>query len=314
MILSSFCFVAILLLVSCQPETETSIVTIPAVDVFPTDIPHPSLEPTRTASGPTATVTVKPTSTPVPTMSATIVAEVTTPTITAVTLTPLPTFTAIQLEMAVAELLANPMNCDVPCWWGAIPSETTVFEVQEFLTLYQYENYFTRDNDHDQIPDYIELESGKGLFDFNVRYGFENTVLTSLTSFQSPTISSVIRKFGQPDEVFISAENDPRQQPPLIRFTIDYLQQGISVGYVVNGEFQDDVVRGCFTEEKAGRLNLVVPSSATSYKDFTTFNEELVYLSLEESTDLTIEDFMQLFSDPNQPQCIETPIELWEWG
>ena len=48
-------------------------------------------------------------------------------------------------------------------------------------------------------------------------------------------------------------------------------------------------------------------------RDFTPiFELDRRYLSLEEATSLTMDDFMQQFSDPTQPQCIETPIELWE--
>jgi hypothetical protein len=59
------------------------------------------------------------------------------------TLTPLPTFAPEELETAVADLLANPMNCDVPCWWGAIPNDTTFFEIYQFLELHQLTDYIS---------------------------------------------------------------------------------------------------------------------------------------------------------------------------
>ena len=85
---------------------------------------------------------------------------------------------------------------------------------------------------------------------------------------------------------------------------------------MVDGNSQDDVITGCVANrdtERLRSLRLIIPDSATGYKDFPSiFTEERLYLPLEESAGLTIEDFMQLFNDPTQPQCIETPVELWD--
>ncbi len=87
----------------------------------------------------------------------------------------------------------------------------------------------------------------------------------------------------------------------------------MAIGYVTDGIVENGMFKGCFSDEETGLLRLLVPGTATSYKDFSPiFEKDGRYLQFEEATDWAMDDFMQQFSDPTQPQCIETPIELWE--
>jgi hypothetical protein len=238
-------------------------------------------------------------------------ATLATPTIIAITLTPLPTFPADELEAAVAELLANPMNCDVPCWWGAKPSVTTVFEVQQFLNLHQLTDYRHNEN---QVPDYIELFIGFDgeQFDYRVMYSFESHILNSLLVSHSPPPFEVLRKYGQPDEVWLSTISFERETLP-VRLNMVYIQAGMGVSYTVDGDIEDNLVIGCYADKESGRLDLIRPNRATNYGAFRgIFPPDFRYLRLEDATELTMEDFMQRFSDPTDPQCIETQAELWE--
>ena len=270
-----------------------------------TAVSSTTISPTTT---PSATATTIPTETPTQTPAATATAT------TIPTLTPLPTFAPEELETAVADLLANPMNCDVPCWWGAIPGETTVFEVQQYLASYQFTDYWY---DKTQIPDYIELwfdhYVNENHFYFPIRYAFENHVLKTIYSGQSPQLHQILNFYGSPDEIWLSTVSFVREEDLFLRLNLVYFQESMAVGYVINGNIQDASVMACFTDEESGRLLLLIPNSATSYKDFPTiFEKDRRYLPLEEATDLTIAEFMEQFSDPTQPQCLETPTELWE--
>jgi hypothetical protein len=319
----SVSLVVILSLVSCQSEIELTALT-PTVAVTSTDVFESMLEsqmPLSPTPTETAIVMVKTTPVSDSTALSTIVSETQTPssalatqTIVVDTLTPLPTFEIEKLEVAVEELLANPMNCDVPCWWGAIPNKTTVFEVQQFLTLHEFTNY---QHDENQIPDYIELwfdyEENEERIYFPVRYSFENHLLKIVYAGQAPRLSNILRKYGKPDEIWIETKSYKREGNLSVRLNLVYLQKGMAVGYVVDGDIQGDIVTGCFADKETGILHLLVPDVVTSYKDFVSiFSLERHYLLLEEATSLTMDDFMQQFSDPSKPQCIETPTELWE--
>lgn len=206
------------------------------------------------------------------------------------------------------------MNCNVPCWWGAVPNETTTVEILQFLTLYQFTFHERYDN---QIPDFIEVwvgfDENENQFDFRVMYSFESNVLKGMLVEQSRPLEEISGKYGQPDEVWFSTESSVRDGNLAVRLIMVYLQKAMAVGYVVNGTLQNGVVIGCFNGNEPGRLQLNTPGSSTNHEDFRgIFEEDRLYLPLEEATNLTIEDFMQQFNDPTQPHCIETPTELWE--
>lgn len=305
-----------LLFVSCQSETEQAISTSSIVTVTSTAVLQPSSEPPIATTVPPAMTAeqVETTSTSILAPPMTPSATLPAPIVAAETLTRLPTLTGEALEAAMAELLTNPMYCEVPCWWGAIPSETMVFEVQQFLALYQFTDYKHVEN---QVPDYIDVGIGfnenENHPDFRVEYYFENNLLKIVFSERSPLLHDILEKYGKPDEVWLETMSFEREEDLPVRLNLIYLQAGIAVGYVVDGNIQDGVVTGCFADDEVGLLQLNAPGSSTNYRDFGgVFEEDRRYLSLVEATGLTIEDFIQRFSDPTQPQCIETPAELWK--
>ena len=259
---------------------------------------------TATAVPPqTAVPTKPPTATPSPSATATASPMP--------TLTPLPTFAPDELETAVTDLLANPMNCDVPCWWGTVPNITRFNEIKHAISPYDF--HISEYEENGEVV-YLLLETGyveeQGDYEIGIVYNFSDSILVGVTAY-SPSISEVLAKYGQPGEVWLATGITPAPIP--FRLNLVYLQEGMAFGYVIDGDAQSGMFKGCFADEEMGRLRLLAPNTATSYKDFTPiFELDRRYLPLEEATDLSMAKFMQQFSDPNQPQCLETPIKLWD--
>lgn len=317
--LLTFGLITMLFLIACQSEKERAMINTPLATVTNTVKAQVPLEPTPTLLPPTTTKAQETTSAPVnvPVASATVVLETTTSpsvlvtsTVTAVTLTPLPTLAADELEAAVAELLANPMNCDVPCWWGAVPGTTKIEEIKHFLSPYNFDIVEYEVEGQTYLRVGIGYVKERNDFEEIIVYGFSDSVLTGVTAY-TPSIADILTKFGQPDEIWLSTGITPVPIP--VRLNLVYYQEGMAVGYVVDGFVENHMFNGCFAAEEKGSLRLILPHSATSYEAFPTiFEDDRRYLPLEEATSLTMEDFMQRFSDPSQPQCIETPIEIWD--
>ncbi len=315
--LVGLCFIVALLLVSCQPETESVTKTPMTVTATNLTVSQPTLE----SPSPTTTVMVETISSvivldPTPSVivgqeTITPLSTLITPTITVMTPTPLPTLEGKELELAVAELLASPMNCDVPCWWGAIPSITSFNEIKHAISPY---NFHISEYEEDGEVVYLLLETeyveDQGHYEIGIVYNFSSSILVGVTAY-SPSISEVLTKYGQPDEVWLTTAIAPA--PILVRLNLVYLQEGMAFGYITDGDAKNGMFKGCFSVEETGYLRLLEPDTATGYKDFTPiFGLDRRYLPFEEATSLTMEHFMQQFSDPSQPQCIETPMELWE--
>ncbi|MFO7541080.1 MAG: hypothetical protein R6X32_23815 [Chloroflexota bacterium] len=316
-ILSSLGLMIVILFVSCQSETEPSSATSPTVTITNT-IRSQSTPELTTTSLPTptniTTVMTEITLDPIvkPAASATIVSGLATPNIIGATLTPLPTLEGEELEIAIAELLANPMNCDVPCWWGAIPGITSLNEIKHSISPYSFDLY-----EHQVNGEVVYLRLGIGYIeernDFSVRvaYNFSHSILIGITAY-SPSISEFLAEYGSPDEVWLETMSFELEGGLPFRLNLVYMQEGMAAGYVVDGNIQNGMVIGCFAEKQTGRLRLIMPNNVISHKDFSPiFEQDRHYLRLEEATDITIDDFMQIFRDHTQPQCIKTPAELW---
>ena len=307
--------IIILWLVACQPEAQPMMTTIAVERVtstaIPTVTPLPLVTSTATAvSHPTTPATFTPTPT------ATIAQPTATPTTVAATLTPLPTLEGEALMQAVAELLANPMDCDVPCWWGAIPGITLENDIRHFISPYNFDiyEYEYEDNGKSYNAMALGIDRDEERNDFNIRMGFifNNSILFQVSGY-SPSISEVLAKYGQPDEVWLETMPKAYQGVLPVRLNMVYLKLGMAVGYRADGDSDNGVVTGCFADKETGRLRLIIPNTATSYYDFPIiFETDRHYRLLEEATSMTMAEFMQAFSDPTNPQCIETPAELWE--
>jgi len=323
----TFGLTSIFLLVTCQSEMPLNVPTSTVGAVAGTAISQSLSESITPSPLPsvTSTVKVEATSTlipdPLPSATAVLVTATpllpsATPTIVDITPTPLPTLEGEELELAVAELLANPMNCDVPCWWGAKPGVTSVNDIKHIISPYNFDIYEYEYEDKGKLFTAMRLGIGhdEERNDFSIRVGFIffNSILFDVSAY-SPPISEVLAKYGQPDEIWLETVAEEYQGSLPVRLNMVYLEMGMAVGYVVDGDHHDDVVTGCFGDEEMGRLRLITPNTAISYNDFPIiFEADRRYLLLEEATSMTMDEFMQAFSDPTNPQCIETPAELWE--
>ncbi len=76
--------------------------------------------------------------------------------------------------------------------------------------------------------------------DFEVRigYGFTNSILTSVSAY-SPSVSEILAKYGQPDEVWFETMSFMLEDLPT-RLNLVYFQKGIAVGYVVDGDISNE--------------------------------------------------------------------------
>jgi hypothetical protein len=206
------------------------------------------------------------------------------------------------------------MNCDVPCWWGAVPGITSIDEIKHALSPYNFGTYeYEEGGEVVHLRLDIENNEEQGGFEARIVYNFSSTILVGVTAY-APSISEFLAKHGQPDEVWLQAIGfwPPGRFLP-VRLKMIYFDEGMAVGYVADGDIQEDVVIGCFANEETGSFRLISPDSATNYRDFSpVFEMDARYRTLEYATDLTTEDFMQRFSDPTQPQCVETSTELWQ--
>ncbi len=311
-------------LVGCavtSPETTPSQVVVSSVNtVIATHVPitQTSLPPTLTPST-TPTLTLAPNSSPIatPTM---------TPTATETPYT-IPTPLGTQVTEQVVWLLETNNGCQLPCWWGIVPGETEWDVAENLLVLFDPHIYTASalgfDYYNPSIPLPVEIFSVDHVNPiYTVRNGIVEKIETQVTIGDTPAdhfmqfaLPSFLTTYGQPEEIWLSTYGAAFEEGDLPFFVVlFYPNQGILAVYDDNGERHGDLVEGCPQEDPVSYLVLLAPSLVGTFEEIiseTSGLREWDYLPLEEATEIDVASFYEMFRQPENTTCLETPANLW---
>lgn len=275
--------------------------------VLVTQIPTPSITPSMTPA---------PSVTPSPAVQSTATE----------TFVAIPTPPGLTSSEKVLWLLETNNGCQLPCWWGITPGETTWEEAEQFF------NTFAPDissNSNSELVNYSPLTYlPSEVFDiefthpvYSVRNGIVDMIRTDVSIGDTPfgyltqyTLSAFLTTYGQPVGVWLSTYPGPFEQNDLpFRVVLFYPDQGIAALYSDNGARQEDMVQGCPQQDPVRILKLWSPTLDFTFEQLTTSSSafNMDYLSLEESTEMDVVTFYETFKNPDNATCLETPAELW---
>ncbi len=235
------------------------------------------------------------------------------------TLTPLPTIPAEAAPELVQDLLQNNAGCRLPCWWGAIPGQTTWQEAERFLNSFQAE-VSSRQGFHEVRVAVPEEVYSAGLGYILLYYWAPEDVIEQIDVMPAPSttyqLPQVLVDYSLPTAVWISTYAGARDGTLPFRLLLFYPEQGISIQYIDHlADEVDYKISGCFQEEDSPpTLFLSSPEIALTPQEVlevSHFDEGQFYLPLEEATGMEIETFYQIFKQSNGTNCLETPVELW---
>ncbi|MGD2162623.1 MAG: hypothetical protein PVG04_05990 [Anaerolineales bacterium] len=155
-----------------------------------------------------------------------------------------------------------------------------------------------------------------------LEYLFGNQDLLDLVD--TYTLSSILDTYGAPSSILIAPNYVSRPElpdPSWIWFSVDliYEERGFLSEYIMPRRMISDSFAACAYQ--VAEISIVtwdpdqsVPlAEALSIKSGLGINEYLLdyFKPLEEATTLTIEEFTEIFQDPDTDACIYTPMELW---
>ena len=174
-----------------------------------------------------------------------------------------------------------------------------------------YQDYFVIDETIDTISIRAVPERGEEFV-----YG-DAQFVKALKSYMLPQVLTV---YGQPSQVFLRTHSG--DLPGWLPFSLllSYPDQGILVEY--DGPIgeeekhygpleEGEVIRVCPWRSEIN-LWLWSPDNARTIARVTGgYIDVGDYRSLEEATGLSIEQFYQTFSQPDNQTCLETPADLW---
>ncbi len=251
---------------------------------------------------------------------------------------PSATLTADEVKGAVSRLLWSNAGCLLPCWWGIVPGETPWQEVQ---SLFQSWGELPVQSSTSPVTSYdIQFtipESTTQMYQsYNVSADRVDMIWVSalplsnqgelfgdpqfLQTWQRYTLPQLLTTDGAPAQVLLRTSSaGPTGTWIPYHLVLFYPQRGMMVRYLGPVEINGGMIRAC-PQRSEITLWLWSPTRSLTLQDVSGFDHEFpadqieTFLSLQEATGLTIDQFVQSFSQPDNQLCLETPIQLWPMG
>lgn len=271
--------------------------------------------------------------------------KTTTPTVTPTmrltftpTVTKVPTLQPTLAAQALLALFANNGNCQLPCWWGIVPGQTSWQEVRNRLSpigklIVTSSGDFERYDYSFYAPKGVD-PAGWGYFEVDLwlKDGIVSFIFLSLSFVQENidySLSGILTTFGEPEEIWISLlPESPRHPYYYYGITLFYPSKGVSVSYTRDAVSNSHVFTLCPQEFRPARpLPYVELWSPSTKVDFFEIREKLQgglvnelpegYFLMRDLTDQFDEgDFYQTYIQRHTRTCIKILkaklLALWE--
>ena len=242
------------------------------------------------------------------------------------TWTPLPTLTTAEAVSRTMELLSNNAGCELPCWWGVTPGDTTWNTARQFLATFAEilgageSRNVTQNGTSYLLENFdVQYEVAGHVSSGLINYGVVNGVVNVIWILPRGTevrykIHQLLAAYGKPEMIWINVDPDTR----LFYLLLYYPSRGVTAQYEGPADRGETHYELCLPEvgpelwlwspEKTFRLNddeFIGPDFGLGS------NEPEKYMRPIESVGLDSETFYETFKSLN-PNCIDTPRDLWE--
>lgn len=260
---------------------------------------------------PTETDIVLPTETHIAT-------DIITPTVTSIPRQPISTPSEIEKDKIGLAMLRSNNGCNLPCWWGIMPNQTTWIDANRFLK--PFSDIYEREPSAKWLvyEVYSPLEKEFSATErLRVVYATQQGVIKEIdvSGFNEDTygLSSILSKYGVPAEVLIGAYSPDTASPDKqVPFSVDlhYPELGINVLYGSDAFVKGETITGCLRDP---HLFLWSPQEYDRSIAYILGWDQIKfpYLSLEVATGLSTQAFYDKYANPFTPPCLDTLKNLW---
>ena len=176
------------------------------------------------------------------------------------TVTPGPTLSPEQEGDFLSSLMSENGGCELPCWWGVTPSQTSSQEARDLFPFQGIDDWVVS---HDGTYALMGLGypisgTSNSFRDVIVRFGIENNLIQYISvegsyrrelnsllvrDWQPYSTTEILTRYGIPDYIeFVEVENSP-----YFRLVLSYESFGIEISHIVPFESLDNGKREiCF--------------------------------------------------------------------
>lgn len=241
----------------------------------------------------------------------------------------LATFSPEIAEAQVLKLLKNNAQCDLPCWWGLKPGETSYEAANRLLSPLSINPPYTPGDITQQAWVYYSLPAPKTpsvlkTFDLDTLFEYSKLKYIRIGSlhWENYTLANFLKVYGPPEELLVHTYQwVPGGQPPFALFLF-YPKKGILAYFASSNEKQEvkvvgDSIQGCFSQSATDlylwSINepLTLNSVAEEMNVGILNQEEKLKLPIDKATGMNIQKFYQTYKEVKTTPCIQTPKNLW---
>lgn len=243
-------------------------------------------------------------------------------------MTPTATYTSLPTIDArgILGLIDSNGGCQLPCWWGIEPGITTSEQARTFIKQFATkveasESGFTEiDGKVRFVIGYwitypLPGSSNQGELNY---YVWDKTVVRisvgPSTAQYRYTLDQLLAKMGKPSRVLIEAQHDAMGFTIPFRLFLYYPNNRFYAGYLIEADEIGKEIRAC-----PGKTAPALIMWAPDYQIESRLAEEMLgpdsrpgLQNLEDATNLSIDEFTEIFSKPGFTDCLESPMRFWE--
>jgi len=317
-------------LVGCSTSSHSTVVSPATVQARVNTAPSPIVNPSLTLTPEQVSITHTPIILPTPLLTLTPTLESTlspTPSPTSA-----PTLTVEEEYILVSTMLQDNGGCQLPCWWGFTPGETSWSTVESFFASWgkqagKYQdsditNYTIHLNNLDRRYSHSQTyyeEDGRITFivlnavpSDDVGYAYGDAQFAAI--WQSVMLPRILEVYGPPSQVFLGTGGAPWRPFDLLLF---YPNKGFLVEYSGVTEEENDGARRVCPHRAGIALYLWPPATHVDLEDVPDVlsahadDEKWGPYPLEDATGTSTEQFYQTFVKSDDQICLEAPSDLW---
>lgn len=236
--------------------------------------------------------------------------------------TPIATLSIEEEGAFLSELMSNNGGCELPCWWGITPGETTEQSAQNQFVRWGIDQWYPSGsyrlvglgyaypNSSYYIPETaVKFWVDKRIVEFihvSVQHPTQGVEMEFYRDWQYFQVDKILNRFGLPNYLGLNA-GIPEAGVKSYILHFFYPNHGIEISYVIESELLDNGQRQIcfeFSKYKFITLNLYQPGRLDNIPEQIIPNHLENYTSLEEVTGLTIEGFYELYHSADDTPCL----------
>ena len=242
------------------------------------------------------------------------------------TWTPMATLPVEIRKQNLIELFSTNGGCDFPCWWG-VNSGDSIQKAAELTpkigkSLHLYGNFlysYTLSLDDSSFADFY-AEFHVDVNQIIQRMEINLAEPSRLRDYQDVlkerlSLHSILQLYGKPSEILflVTPRFEPGETPRPYTLFLIYDIQGFGIVYsgLVDNENPLQVCSIKLDNHRLQHISLYLQDPRPKIAEINRFNSTKLQ-SLEEVTAMSMDDFYQAFSTPDNKECIETIIDPWQ--